>query len=1343
MRQTGILSGAVAEAEVLVRDEPSPANVLLLIQACQDMGDLNAAAVASRRLLSVPDVPADQFIGVIHIVALVDPNLANALWDRLVKQPEALSDELVGPVISLGTKLGRDDDMRRIMARLDLLAQNGRGGVLYLNMREVKHMMQQQQRASETFDASYRQAAAPLHIIAELQKWPLPILFHGQLVANQIDPDPLRQFALLARHGSRPLAPVSEPRQPLNMVLDTSAVLLAAHLDILELVEQTFGPLSVPADLVSSLVTMQSELMPHQPTQVLVAKEVLNLVDTGKLSVLKTDFRMSEVVVPALGSSWNTLFAQVRCAESFLIDYLPKHSLEDLETPVTLPEHVAPFMLPVRALIESLNRHGHFSGAEYLRTLERLGNDQLVPVSADVLPLGARVVLAGNVPETLARAGVLGHIARHFVVSITENEVQRVRSVVQGDADRQALLQWLRRLVEQLRQKIEYQRLKVLPFPVQKWRREEDEEPLSLVDRSLFTLFLYQSGEHDVLWIDDRTITSSLHRDGVPIVTITDVLQWLRAREAISEAEYYDKLLTLRAANFRFVPLDTEEVLFHLQHAPVDEHNIVETRPLQILRRYAAACVWRNDLLLKPSADTDGIPQAGELTFLLHSRRAVVHAVWQAWSSSSDPDTRQARAVWIYSNMYLPSIAVRDFIAPVTNIEEQRILLSLDLAELLAMATLVSPDEHPDVASEQAFNIWVVDQLVVPRCKADPLLPAAIAERLKLSLNAVYAEAASDPERTFAVMQAQALYQSLPPSIQAHLEDDNEFMGQIGYRLELAIKVKNYAFNRSAFVDAVSAAMAGRKVVLSTTAGEDRFSVRQCDADTERGSVCIEHVHSREVIPLDDPEFLLVNESIAEREAVLRRHQFWFERPTETVDQVIATIAAIDDPVRRLEAASAWRVRSITLFYETLHWRLQTGQPVTFAQLLPPQLDECLWYLCIDPQHMSAQTVETMLAAGASQLIVEFGLATTIQRLSSLPAPLPEIVRTTLTRLDPPEQRKTVKALLGSCRSPLSIFHLLHICCLIPNASPGIPRLARVIMHKLLTQLSEGNLQRFIGVVRWVDGAIGRQRSVRTWPSAQRIYVVWSHAHHLWDVFNHAGVSPEQLSKWLSEFDDGVSPELFEPDESYKADPANPMQGDDVSLVLDGLAYSLEEAGESILTPELRELLTSIAYSGGIDDRPFPRLSLLEFSTTGPTCVPSFLGGDRGTTLRPLLIEGAADVLARDALRTDMSKACARLAETPHDMISWAVLYTLLSDRRPEAALAEQVAELFQQLNFVDLIRKDADAGLFALQVAAQQGQHLPADSQQQLIGVLVPVTELLAQLTFPSSRQIDISTLR
>lgn len=145
--------------------------------------------------------------------------------------------------------------------------------------------------------------------------------------------------------------------------------------------------------------------------------------------------------------------------------------------------------------------------------------------------------------------------------------------------------------------------------------------------RCLFDMLHVPQSPGAVLWVDDRYISGYPEHQGNAFLGVTDVLRALRTADSLAEHAYFEALLRLRAGGAMFIPVDYEEVLYHLRAAPVINGTVQETPALATLRRYVARALLcdRHLKVLGVPAGLDGRPD--EMEFLMGLLRLAENCI--------------------------------------------------------------------------------------------------------------------------------------------------------------------------------------------------------------------------------------------------------------------------------------------------------------------------------------------------------------------------------------------------------------------------------------------------------------------------------------------------------------------------------------------------------------------------------------------------------------------------------------------------------------------------------------------------------------------------------------------
>ena len=1326
----GMLPEAISEREALIREEPTTENLLALAFLYFEKGDLKGLAIISRQLVDKADLSAEHSLQIARLIHWEDLELATSLWRKAVSQD--LPDSLVGEVITLGYQLGLDKELRPLIARMSELGNKGRGGIQMATIEDLKLMVKKQHEEGIKLDEIYRDGSVPIQLIAERLRLPLAALYHGRLRRNESAPDPRKQFFLLARHGGRTLMqkfPDSVPKWNLN--LDVTAFLLAAHIDILDLVEKVFKPLRIPADLIPALIAMRDRVTSHQPARLRALQKVIDLADRGSLVAVRSDLP-SDYENSRLGEEmdddWVALFENVRAEGGYLVDFLPLRKKDLSGSPSALPKDADNYLVNCRAVVEALWREGPLSAEEYSAALNALGNEGKEDPSGAVPREGSALFCRGNIPEVLADANLLHIVCDRFKVRIQISELDRARAELKEHDERRTLSDWTSRLIDRIRKGIDSGAYEIIPSLIEEEIKLDKSPPEGPEYKCLMALLRFEAQEGDVIWTDDRSLNSYLRRDTVPIIGINEILKSLVSANALDIIGYYSKISRLRASNVRFIPVQKDEILHYLGQAKVENNSVVETGELIILRRYVAACLLNRNVLQHPPMPEGAPNKNGEIAFVVGLGRAIMDALVELWAETDNENICEARAEWILSNLYIDHLGLFNTAGLRRSEHDERYLAALTLGALISEAIslkLTSVDNEP--ASRRKFFHWLFSRILKKRFEADPLLVVSVANILKKTVLSSSDEMFKEGPKGVVIRVLQLFYKDLPEVLRRELGRDSDFMSSIGMKFMTAITIGNWDFEPEEFWKAASEAINGRESKIRPIESDVEMTF-QCVEDPDRGSAfSIIHPVTGKSNVVKKAELQLLLESPAERESVLRRNRHWFDCPSETFDKVVAEIASMEDPWRRMEATELWQKSSASLFYMKLHRQLREHNQFQFIDLFPPSLEGLLRHLRLKSDTKPGLDCHEALDTSAQKLIIEEGIIEAIDRLSGLPVPLPKSLIHAITNLSSEEKRSLIKKLLRNIGSPLSQIHLIKILMVMSDEIPAIRRLIRRMVRNLLSTKESEKFEAFSAILKWTNDEVGYFPEVRGWAPQIRLAVVWMHAHRLFSFFESGGASIKWLQETFSNAAQRIPPDILSRDTDYWVDIAHPRQVNRTTFLVSGLSYSLCEKWTGLVNAQLLALATTELFPELEGKRGFA-LPLLRDARQSRNSLNAFLGADYGETLSFFLGMDTLGNLSRSSLRTLVKNAVDKLSTEKEDFLSWALLHAVLGDLPPYEDMVDRLKQMFYQTDFTSLFEKDIHCGALAIQVASLQAINLGSeDLRHHLKDQIIKIAKFLA----------------
>jgi hypothetical protein len=789
-----------------------------------------------------------------------------------------------------------------------------------------------------------------------------------------------------------------------------------------------------------------------------------------------------------------------------------------------------------------------------------------------------------------------------------------------------------------------------------------------------------------------------------------------------------------------FVPVDTDEIIYHLRQAKVEGGRLVETQELKILRRYAAASLYRGHILQRPMME--GCPnEYGELAFLLGLGRAFTNVFVELWTTGEDDEvTRQARADWLLANLYIDHLGLFKVTDLPRAQQDDRYMIATSLTGLIVHATSFAPKR---AAARRDYFGWLFHRILRRRFDADPNLVLLVADLLKKTLlDTIQREALQNLPEPVLIWLLQKFYDDLPATIRDELEHDTDFMARIGLTNLPAITIDDLNFGEDDFIRAANEAVNGRKANITPLGSEVEITFQPVEDHPGELIFSFDHPVTGDKKVVVGDNLVLWLGSPSQREVLLRRKRQWFDCPQQKLGEIIAEIASMEEPQRRMEAVEVWRSTSAAEYYSNLDKKLRKQRDFHFDDLLPPSAEGLLRHLRLSPQVESGETFQEALATAAQTLIDEEDLVMAIDRLVSLPIPLPAPLVEAFTALPLSDQRQLIKHLIKIAGSPLSGIHLVYLLLHSGNQMPPFQRLAWRIVRDLLSPEGSETGEAFLAILKWVDGEFGGWPDARNWPAHVRLVMVWTHAHRLFSIFISAGAPTSWLRDTFSQAGQRIHFEAFEWDSDYWFDTAHPRNVNQVTFLLASLSYALNRETSAFMAEGLRDLVVGHTFMK-VERVRLPNLHLLRDSSQAPNSLNSFIGGDLGEKLSTFLGTEDAAIFTHASLRTLIEQTIDNIAEESEVLLHWAWLHALLGDMPPSREVVNRLRSTLHQTDFEGLLEKNVDLGLLAIQVASLQAKHLGDEELRlHLKDGLVKSTKRLAELKMTQGADVHEDNL-
>jgi tetratricopeptide (TPR) repeat protein len=1337
LQEIGVLPSALTELESLVHTMPTIENLLTLAQLYSGMGDLKSLVGIGRIISEKPDLDAGTALQIAQFIQLEDPDLARELWFRAV---ENLPDEFVGQAMSLGYRLDLDEETScRLMSRMVALGQQGQSGVYLKRIEDLVAMASDWHKHRAELERFYLEGRTPIHLVVEQLHTPLVYLYRYQLMENAKEPDFLRNPSLLVRHGARSLVsgfPDNVPAWRLH--LDITSLLLAAHLEILDEIERVFTPLRIPSELIGALVEMRSNIQHTQPSRLQAYQQLVELADAGAFETIADakdpiDFEVPDEVA-VLDDDWRYLFDRARAKAGYQVDFLPLRKPGTSEILSDLPEVVKERVIDCQSILKALEVYGPLTPQAYVQASEKVSGGGPTGLSQSMPEPGASLFFYANTPDLLIGAGLFRDVCMRFHVYVQQRQLDQARGALKAHRQTQSLDRWLESLIARLRTGLETGRYEAMPrFDTQ----GHDGDLSTIVDPTtlcLLSLLAANAQAWDVAWIDDRFTNSFARIGAMPIIDIHQILKVLVSSGALSREDYYEKLDRLRAANVRFIPVQKDEVLYRLQQARVDDSGLIETRPLEHLRRYIAATLYQGDLLQQPSESGNTLTAQGEVAFPLSLHSVSTSSLWELWRRDMKREARRARADWVLTHVYVDYLGLRT-LSRLTSLDrsKQRYVFAMSLAQMLLEPFLLTWNDDEGRSARRRYFDWLYERILRKRFDADPQLKTTVTDILK---NAMQFQIKDEHQNEIAAGILQPFYEDLPEEIREELLMDAGFMARIGIEVEKVFRYGDLHFTAKDFWQAATVAINGQETVIEPIGISQEIMFKPISDADECGSFYFQHPTSGEIVTVNDREFQILCSSPAEREAVLTKNRHWFDCAEPDFRQAVASIASTRDPQQRFDELNTWRSTSLSFYYEKLHHELSQNTEFQFSHLVPPSADGLLRHYRLEAHYSPGDPFEDIFEAAAQQIIDEESLPVAIDRLSSFPVPLPNSIIDAVDRLSTEEKRILVKQLLSITGSPISRFHLISLLLHFDKERPAFQSLARRIARSLFGIEGKLDIAAFLAVLKWTYGSFYRWSGAEDWSAQVQLALCWAHAHRLYSIFLSVGIGLDWLHDTFTlATQTGLAVEIFERNTDLWFDVTHPRHISYITLLFDGLCYSL--GGRVQEFEDIEHLLAAESLVES-DEGLLPVPYLLRDLSRAKNSLGSFLNGYCRKEMPLLITESGNRLSAAEPLENRIAQAINTLTESPDVISAWFVLSAVLGDLPPSSDLMSQLRILFKEADYLALSQKDIQVGFLAIHTAAAQCGNLVDEGLRRHLK-----DQLLEIVKYLSASETAVNTLR
>ncbi len=1196
----GMRNEAIEQAFRLADEDPSPKNLFTLCEFYIGIGDYRQLCITANRFLAFEGISSDVFVRLAWHAQREDRELAWKLLQKAITS--GIGDDEIIVSTQLGFALGKDEETKPLLARMQQLGIEGKAGIKLATLEEiVAYSIESNRRASE-LNAIYNAGKSPIHLLAQPLNVTMASLYHQHLddVADS-------QFSwgcppLMIRHGGRLLPALSQTSASTRprLAIDETTLLLAQHYGYLDRLEESFNPLQISSALIPSLTHMHDRLAVNQDERVRSSTLILQKVEAGNIATMATVDQVTGDWPGKLPKGWISLAASALESDGQIVDILPVTAIDG--SPIgldDLPENVRSIVIPQASVLRSLLEHGPLSLPRHGELFDRLGHGH-ADESFSTPSQGSRLYFAGGSLEFFAHVDLLSDVAKRFQLTIEKAEVEQLKDEIRNHERRMDLAQWLKKLIDRLRDGIGKGVYQVMPVGA---RRELNRNPFeSNLDMEGFRdLINCESASH--LLCDDRWANSHSNAGSMAIMDSVEVLATLTSLNKISALQYFETLSRMRFDGLCYIPISSDEILTHLKNANVGKSGMVETGALRNLRR-GFAFTLSNASLLQRNSEI-GTPIRDEVvSFLLHHLRACTNALAAIWEEPLvNSDVRKERSDWIISSLYIDQHALRIIAELPGDPKVDLYNLSNGYAGILSNGLqLLSRDLKGGYV--EPYLKWAFERLLEQRMRWQPdLLPALghhMAMILKSSLAANSGDS-DDEEIKIKRAIAHILLSHFPAPLREAILLHGDFAVAIGARTVEIVQVGDFRFEKREYIEAIAEAINGRSGQIQLLGSHDQISFHPTDPPGNGVVLLLPGTQTEAIV--STPSMPLLSESAQIRENEVTKLSLRFDVPSEGRKEACAAIASTIDPIARFEAAESLLKNSMELFYENL--RHSDEEDLKIAGLLPKSLSSLLSHLRIQADLEDANALQQQISTAALDDLESYPLPDVLDRLFRLPIRLPEPVAYRLAALASIDRHSLIKALLCKDRTPLYNVQLIVLLASFSNENQYL-RLARRLIGTLVNDKRIGI---YLGVIQWSMNQVQTGTESCEWSGVAQMATAWYHGDRIYSILNARGCNMKAVARSLA-FSPAFMQMFFVSRGVVDRDVANPANLDPSVFLATGLHFVTRDSHSFTENLSLRNLVNKALVDRQGEHR-FPRFGLIASTEQASNLLGSFFEGDR------------------------------------------------------------------------------------------------------------------------------------
>ncbi len=444
----------------------------------------------------------------------------------------------------------------------------------------------------------------------------------------------------LRRRGAIPA--YSGNRHPMSLdtngtvAIDATALLTLSFLGLLGKFLDAFNTVYVPHSTLAWLFEEKKKVRFHQPSRIKDAHKILDLIATDKLEKLEPTVVPVKELSDQVGDDLATLIAEaVKAGKSdnarhVVVRSSPVSRVDSLMEEEADLNAYSNVLCSCQSVIGKLRQDCYITDetADKAYAYLKLVGEKPWPDEPELAD-GAALLLDNTSVAYFLHLGVLDKLHLSFRPLVLPRTVSEADAFVSYESTSDEIGTTLENLRATLNSQIETGKIKV----ARQLQIDDPENRLQLLYRHPTASVLALADYCDAIIADDRFINRNMQ---APIFSTLDILDALASSKHIKHEEKLALRNRLRNAGYFFIPVNEDELKFHLEKSEVQDGKLVERSGLKAIRENVLQVQMSGWLRL---------PE--EMFWAYMSFTSFVKVLRGLWTADADLATARVRSDWV------------------------------------------------------------------------------------------------------------------------------------------------------------------------------------------------------------------------------------------------------------------------------------------------------------------------------------------------------------------------------------------------------------------------------------------------------------------------------------------------------------------------------------------------------------------------------------------------------------------------------------------------------------------------------------------------------------------------